>query len=292
MSALVFKVQYSSVIASHLYFVRVYSGEINPNKKIINASNGKREKFTKIFRVFSNKNEQIDFVKTGDIGAVLGLKFSVTGDTLVEENNNVLLESVMFPEPVVLMSVEPERSSDEVRLKEIFEIISKEDPTFSYSESKETGQLIISGMGELHLEIILTRIKDEFNLNVYTGKPQVSYRESAGKIVKEVFEFNNIFAGKNIDFKIGMIIKPLSRGAGNKIDFECGIEPVIKSAILRGITSAFVSGIFGYPIIDINVSIFLLFVGPIRLARVLLSQFQDLLFIVFFKNQILLDLSQ
>ncbi|WKC76384.1 elongation factor G [Borreliella valaisiana] len=256
LSALVFKVQYSSVIASHIYFVRVYSGEINSNKRIINASNGKREKFTKIFRVFSNKNEQIDFVKTGDIGAVLGLKFSVTGDTLVEENNNVLLESVMFPEPVVLMSVEPERSSDEARLKEIFEIISKEDPTFSYSESRETGQLIISGMGELHLEIILTRIKDEFNLNVYTGKPQVSYRESAGKVVKEVFEFNNIFASKNIVFKIGIIIKPLSRGEGNKIDFECSIDSAIKSAILRGITTAFVSGVFGYPIIDINVSIF------------------------------------
>ncbi|WNY66114.1 elongation factor G [Borreliella andersonii] len=267
LSALVFKVQYSSVIASHLYFVRVYSGEISSNKKIINASNGKREKFTKIFRVFSNKNEQIDFVKTGDIGAVLGLKFSVTGDTLVEENNNVLLESVVFPEPVVLMSVEPERSSDESRLKEIFEIISKEDPTFSYFESKETGQLIISGMGELHLEIVLTRIKDEFNLNIYTGKPQVSYRESAGKIVKEVFEFNNIFAGKNIDLKIGIIIKPLSRGSGNKIDFECGAEPVIKSAILRGITAAFVSGIFGYPIIDINVSIFSIVCGANKVSE-------------------------
>lgn len=147
-------------------------------------------------------------------------------------------------------------------------------------------------MGELHLEIILTRIKDEFNLNVYTGKPQVSYRESAGKIVKEVFEFNNIFAGKNIDFKIGMSIKPLPRGEGNKIDFECVINPTIKSAILRGITTAFVSGVFGHPIIDINVGIFLLFLRLVRLARALLNQFQDLPFIVFFKNRTLLNLNQ
>ncbi|WKC58229.1 elongation factor G [Borrelia sp. P9F1] len=255
LSALVFKVQYFSAIAAHLYFIRVYSGEINSSKKIINVAKNKVEKFTRIFRVFSNKNEQIDEVVAGDIGAVIGLKHSVTGDTLVEEGNEILLEPPIFPEPVVLISIEPERTSDDSRLKEVLEIIAKEDPTFSYSESKETGQLLITGMGELHLDIIITRIRDEFKLNVYVGKPQVSYRESLSLKVDDVFEFSNIFAGKELNLKIGMVITPLDRGVGNKIDFECDVEPLFRTAITKGIFSSFSSGVIGYPIIDTGVKI-------------------------------------
>ncbi|AWG43043.1 elongation factor G [Candidatus Borreliella tachyglossi] len=255
LSALVFKVQYFSAIAAHLYFIRVYSGKLNSSKKVINIGNNKREKLTRIFRVFSNKNEQIDEVQAGDIGAVIGLKYSITGDTLVEEGNEILLESLVFPEPVVLISVEAERASDDARLREVFEIIAKEDPTFSYKESKETGQLLVSGMGELHLDIIITRIRDEFKLNVYTGKPQVSYRESLSSTVNDIFEFINVFAGKELNLKIGMIVTPLARGEGNKVEFECDVEPLFRAAILRGVTSAFSSGIIGYPIIDVGVKI-------------------------------------
>ena len=154
---------------------------------------------------------QIDEVKAGDIGAVIGLKHSVTGDTLVEEGNEILLEPLIFPEPVVLISIEPERTSDDSRLKEVLEIIAREDPTFSYKESKETGQLLVSGMGELHLDIIITRIRDEFKLNVYTGRPQVSYRESLSLEIDDVFEFSNIFAGKELNLKMGIVISPLNR---------------------------------------------------------------------------------
>ncbi|WP_025400903.1 elongation factor G [Borrelia crocidurae] len=284
LSALVFKVQYFSAIAAHLYFIRVYSGELNSSKKVFNVAKNKREKFTKIFRVFSNKNEQIDKVKAGDIGAVIGLKYSITGDTLVEEGNDIILESLVFPEPVVLISIEPERASDDTRLKEVLEIIAKEDPTFSYREDKETGQLLISGMGELHLEIIIMRIRDDFKLNVYTGKPQVSYRESLSVTVDDVFEFVNMFSGKEINLKIGMILSPLSRGEGNKIEFECDIEPLFKAAISRGITSSFSSGIIGYPVIDTSVKIVSLNYDKVKVSESAIESISGFAFNEFFRR--------
>ncbi|WP_040236669.1 elongation factor G [Borrelia crocidurae] len=284
LSALVFKVQYFSAIAAHLYFIRVYSGELNSSKKVFNVAKNKREKFTRIFRVFSNKNEQIDKVKAGDIGAVIGLKYSITGDTLVEEGNDIILESLVFPEPVVLISIEPERASDDTRLKEVLEIIAKEDPTFSYREDKETGQLLISGMGELHLEIIIMRIRDDFKLNVYTGKPQVSYRESLSVTVDDVFEFVNMFSGKEINLKIGMILSPLSRGEGNKIEFECDIEPLFKAAISRGITSSFSSGIIGYPVIDTSVKIVSLNYDKVKISESAIESISGFAFNEFFRR--------
>ncbi|AFI31479.1 elongation factor G [Borrelia crocidurae] len=284
LSALVFKVQYFSAIAAHLYFIRVYSGELNSSKKVFNVAKNKREKFTRIFRVFSNKNEQIDKVKAGDIGAVIGLKYSITGDTLVEEGNDIILESLVFPEPVVLISIEPERASDDTRLKEVLEIIAKEDPTFSYREDKETGQLLISGMGELHLEIIIMRIRDDFKLNVYTGKPQVSYRESLSVTVDDVFEFVNVFSGKEINLKIGMILSPLSRGEGNKIEFECDIEPLFKAAISRGITSSFSSGIIGYPVIDTSVKIVSLNYDKVKVSESAIESISGFAFNEFFRR--------
>ncbi|UER67839.1 elongation factor G [Borrelia sp. BU AG58] len=284
LSALVFKVQYFSAIAAHLYFIRVYAGEINSSKKVINAVRNKIEKFTRIFRVFSNKNEQIDGVRAGDIGAVIGLKHSVTGDTLVEEGNEILLEPLVFPEPVVLISIEPERTSDDCRLKEVLEIIAREDPTFSYRESKETGQLLISGMGELHLDIIITRIRDEFKLNVYMGKPQVSYRESLSLKIDDVFEFSNIFAGKELDLKIGIAVAPLDRGSGNRIDFECDIEPLFRAAILKGITSSLSSGVIGYPIIDTEVKITSLNCDKGKISEFAIESIAGLAFHEFFKK--------
>ena len=284
LSALVFKVQYFSAIAAHLYFVRVYSGVLNSSKKILNVVKKKREKFTRIFRVFSNKSDQIDEIKAGDIGAVIGLKYSITGDTLVEEGNDIILEPLVFPEPVVLISIEPEKESDDTRLKEVLEIIVKEDPTFSYKESKETGQLLVSGMGELHLEIIITRIKDEFKLNVYTGKPQVSYRESVSLKINDVFEFVNIFEGKEINLKIGMIISPLLRGEGNKIEFECGIDSLFKAAILRGISSALSTGIIGYPIIDVGIKIISLDFDKGKINKFAIESVSGLAFNEFFKR--------
>ncbi|WP_182117538.1 elongation factor G [Borrelia sp. A-FGy1] len=284
LSALVFKVQYFSSIAAHLYFIRVYSGEINSSKKVINIAKNKTERLTRIFRVFSNKSEQIDEVKAGDIGAVIGLKHSVTGDTLVEEGNEILLEPLIFPEPVVLISIEPERTSDNSRLKEVLEIIVKEDPTFSYKESKETGQLLISGMGELHLDIIITRIRDEFKLNVYTGRPQVSYRESLSLEIDDVFEFSNIFAGKELNLKIGMVISPLNRGEGNKIDFKCNIDPLFRDAILKGITSAFSSGVIGYPIVDTGVKIISLNYDKGKVSEFAVESIAGLIFHELFKR--------
>ncbi|BCR21286.1 elongation factor G [Borrelia miyamotoi] len=284
LSALVFKVQYFSALAAHLYFIRVYSGELNSSKRVVNVAKNKREKFTRIFRVFSNKNEPINAIKAGDIGAVIGLKYSVTGDTLVEEGNEIILEPLVFPEPVVLISLEPERSSDDARLKEVLEIIAKEDPTFNYKENKETGQLLVSGMGELHLEIIIIRIRDEFKLNVYTGKPQVSYRESLSLEVNDVFKFVNIFAGKEVNLKIGMILSPLVRGEGNKIEFECSVDSLFKAAILRGITSVFSTGIIGYPIIDTGVKITSLDFDKGKINESVIESVSGLAFNEFFKR--------
>ncbi|ASQ29608.1 elongation factor G [Borrelia miyamotoi] len=284
LSALVFKVQYFSAIAAHLYFIRVYSGELNSSKRVVNVTKNKREKFTRIFRVFSNKNKQINAIKAGDIGAVIGLKYSVTGDTLVEEGNEIILEPLVFPEPVVLISVEAERSSDDARLKEVLEIIAKEDPTFNYKENKETGQLLVSGMGELHLEIIIIRIRDEFKLNIYTGKPQVSYRESLSLEVNDVFKFVNIFSGKEVNLKIGMIVSPLVRGEGNKIEFECSVDSLFKAAILRGVTSVFSTGIIGYPIIDTGVKITSLDFDKGKINESVIESVSGLAFNEFFKR--------
>jgi elongation factor G len=210
----------------------------------------------------SNKSEPLDELSAGDIGVIIGMKLAQTGDTIGSEGWPVLLEKMQFPEPVISVAIEPKTISEQDKLKDILAILSKEDPTFAIKENNETGQLIISGMGELHLDVLVTRILKEFNLSAKVGKPQVTYRESIAKTFVHTEHFSRVIAGKENEASLTLCVEPAKRGSGNKYVLDCEgkskneIPASIFDAIERGITGAFASGIsMGYPCIDIVATI-------------------------------------
>jgi elongation factor G len=257
---LVFKIQ-NEREAGSLCYVRMYSGSLKPGATVFNIGKKKRERANRILRMHSNKSEPMDELSAGDIGVIIGMKMAQTGDTVGSEGWPVLLEKMQFPEPVISVSLEPKTLSDQDKLKDILAILSKEDPTFTTKENEETGQLIISGMGELHLDVLVTRILKEFNLGAKVGKPQVTYRESISKTTEHSEDFSGIIAGKENAAGLTLRVEPAERGKGNK--YACtvtggakaakgDIPEEIFSAVERGINGAFASGIvMGYPCIDI-----------------------------------------
>jgi elongation factor G len=174
---LIFKLQADPYIGN-LAFIRVYAGVINVGDKLFNPLKRKKEKISKLIKLHANKREEVDHIGPGDIGAVVGLKFTTTGDTLCDAGDFIVLETMEFPEPVIGVAIEPKTKADEGKLTESLEKIAKEDPSFKIAIDGDTGQTIISGMGELHLEIIVDRLFREFKVNANVGKPQVSYRET------------------------------------------------------------------------------------------------------------------
>jgi elongation factor G len=255
---LVFKIQ-NDREAGSLCYVRMYSGSFKPGAVVFNVGKRKRERANRILRMHSNKSEAIDELSAGDIGVILGMKLAQTGDTVGSEGWPVLLEKMQFPEPVISVSIEPRTTSEQEKLREILALLSKEDPTFTTKENPETGQLIISGMGELHLDVLMTRILKEYNLSAKAGNPQVTYRESISKTVERAEEFSRVIAGKENAAGLTIKAEPLSRGAGNK--FTCAVKKssipeAIYDAIERGVMGAFSSGIvLGYPSIDVGVTV-------------------------------------
>jgi elongation factor G len=183
------------------------------------------------------------------------MKLAQTGDTIGSEGWPALLEKMQFPEPVISVSMEPKNLSEQDKLKDILAILSKEDPTFIARENEETGQLIISGMGELHLEVLVTRVIKEFNVGARVGQPQVTYRESVSSTIERTEHFSRLIGGKENAAALDLKVEPVERGAGNKYIWavkKSGIPEDIKDAVERGITAAFQSGIvLGYPCIDI-----------------------------------------
>ena len=255
---LVFKIQ-NDREAGSLCYVRMYSGSIKPGATIFNIGKKKRERANRILRVHSNKFEPLDTLSAGDIGVIIGMKFAQTGDSIGSEGFPIALEKMQFPEPVISISIEPKTFSDQDRLKEILEILSREDPTFTTKENEETGQLIISGMGELHLDVLVTRILKEYNLGANIGNPQVTYRESISSEIEHTETFSKVIAGKENSAGLTLRVSPLERGSGNK--YFCSVKnkdipDLILDAIERGITGAFSSGIvLGYPCIDVGVTL-------------------------------------
>jgi elongation factor G len=237
----------------------MYSGSIKPGAAIFNIVKKKRERANRILRVHSNKFEPLDTLSAGDIGVIIGMKLAQTGDTIGNEAYPLVLEKMQFPEPVISVSIEPKTLSDQDKLKEILEILSKEDPTFTTKENLETGQLLISGMGELHLDVLVTRILKDYNLSAKVGNPQVTYRESISFEAEHTEHFYKVIAGKECSAKLTLKASPLVRGSGNK--YAClvknqEIPQNIFDAIERGISSAFSSGlVLGYPCVDIGLSI-------------------------------------
>jgi len=254
---LVFKIQ-NDREAGSLCYVRMYSGSLKPGSAVFNIGKKKRERVNRILRMHSNKSEPMDELNAGDIGVFIGMKLAQTGDTIGSEGWPVLLEKMQFPEPVISVSIEPKTTSEQDKLKDILAVLSKEDPTFTTRENEETGQLIISGMGELHLDVLVTRILKEFNLSAKVGNPQVTYRESISKVAEHSENFSRVVAGKENAAGLTLRVEPAERGKGNK--YVCAVTGSAKNeipeeifaAVERGITGTFGSGIvMGYPCIDI-----------------------------------------
>ena len=255
---LVFKIQ-NDREAGSLCYVRMYSGTIKNGMAVFNIGKKKRERANRILRMHSNKSDPLDSLSAGDIGVVIGMKEAQTGDTIGSEGWPVTLEKMQFPEPVISVSMEPLNLSEQERLKDILAILSKEDPTFIARENDETGQLIISGMGELHLEVLVTRILKEHRISAKVGNPQVTYRESISSTVEKTESFSRVIAGKENTASLTFRLEPLERGSGNRYTWAVNDKNIpggIKEAVERGVNSAFQSGIaLGYPCIDIGVSI-------------------------------------
>jgi elongation factor G len=255
---LVFKIQ-NDREAGSLCYVRMYSGILKPGAAVFNVGKKKRERINRILRMHSNKSEPMDELAAGDIGVIIGMKLAQTGDTIGSEGWPVVLEKMDFPEPVISVSIEPRTMSEMDKLRDILALLSKEDPTFTTKDNPETGQLIISGMGELHLDVLVTRITREYNLNAKVGNPQVTYRESITRTVEHEEHFSKIMAGKENAAILRFKVEPLPSGSGNRYSNAVKLRDVPKpifEAIERGVTGAFSSGIvLGYPCIDVGVTL-------------------------------------
>lgn len=214
LAALAFKIM-SDPHLGKLTFVRIYSGRLEAGTAVLNAVKGRKERIGKIYRMHANKREEIDSVGAGDIVAVMGLKQTTTGETLSDEKNPVILESMDFPAPVIRVAIEPKSKGDQERLGTAIQRLAEEDPSFQVNTDEETGQTIIAGMGELHLEVLVDRMKREFKVEANVGKPQVAYRETIRKAVERIDYTHKKQTGGSGQFaKIQIAIEPLESGEG------------------------------------------------------------------------------
>ena len=258
LSALVFKLMSDSFV-ENLAFVRVYSGTLNVGDKVYNPVKQKQEKISKLMKLHANKREEVPQISAGDIGAIVGLKFTTTGDTLCEKGDHIILESMDFPEPVIGIAIEPQSKAEEKKLHESLAKIALEDPSFTVSSDNDTGQMIISGMGELHLEIIVDRLLNDFKVGANVGKPQVAYKETIQVPAKSEGKFDQMTGAKGQYGHVVIEIEPLERGSG--IIFESLVDKEIipeqfLTSIRRGIVDSLDSGpLIGYPLTDIKVKL-------------------------------------
>jgi len=257
LSALIFKV--SMMEGRKLSYVRVYSGMIKTAQDVYNGVQNKKEKLSRILEMHANKRKRIQEAGPGKIVGVVGLKFSGTGETLCDPAHPVLLENIDSYEPVISSAIEPKSHADEERLKDVLEKLSMEDPTFKTFEDEETGQTIISGMGELHLEVIVSRMEREFNTMVRVGKPQVMFRESIKNETEATTEFEKELAGQLHYAKTQLKLTPLKRGTGNRFVSKVSTDDVPEAfiaAVEQGVSESLESGVvMGYPVLDVEVAL-------------------------------------
>ena len=255
---LVFKIQYDREMGP-LCYVRMYSGKIQAGTQIFNINKKKRERVNRILRMHANKSEPCDSVSAGDIAVFIGLKLAQTGDSIGTEAFPILLEQPKFPQPVISVALEPESMSEKDKMNETLEILSREDPTFTSHEDAETGQLIISGMGELHLDVLVTRMRDDFGVKCNVGAPQVTYRESVSGTAEATEEFSRVLAGKENTAGLTIQVSQREQGSGNSFEITCRHTEVpdeIIESIKSGFMSSLNSGIkYGYPCTDVSVKV-------------------------------------
>jgi len=259
LAILAFKVQTDPYVGRLTYF-RVYSGTLKAGSYIYNSTKGEKERISRILLMHSNTKEEIDEIRAGEIGAAVGLKSTTTGDTLTTENKQIMLETITFSEPVISMSVEPKTKSDQEKLGMSLQKLAEEDPTFKIFSDPETGQTLISGMGELHLDILVDRLKREFHVEVNTGKPQVAYRETIKKEVTQEGKYIKQSGGRGQYGHVFLRISPLEMGKGyefvNKI-VGGSIPREYIGPVDKGAKEALLHGVFaGYPMTDIKVELY------------------------------------
>jgi elongation factor G len=257
-SALGFKIM-TDPFVGQLTFFRVYSGVANAGSYIYNSTKGKRERLGRILKMHANKREEIKEVFTGDIAAAVGLKYTTTGDTLCDEDKQVILESIEFPEPVISIAIEPKTKAEQEKLGFGLQKLASEDPSFRVKTDEETGQTIISGMGELHLEIIVDRLMREFKVEANVGKPQVAYRETITKKVKVEGKFVRQSGGRGQYGHVWLEIEPQEAGKGFEfVDaIKGGVVPrEYIPAVGKGALEATDNGVLaGFPVVDIKVTL-------------------------------------
>lgn len=258
-AALVFKIANDSFVGS-LAFLRVYSGIVKTGDMVYNPLRGKKERIGRLLQMHANNREEIKEVRAGDIAAAVGLKEVGTGDTLCEQRSAIALERMEFPEPVISVAVEPKTLADQEKMATALERLAKEDPSFRVRTDADSGQIIISGMGELHLDIIVDRMKREFNVIANVGKPQVSYRETIRKSVKAEGKFVRQTGGTGQYGHVLLRIEPLDRGAGYEFISEIvggSIPGEFIPAVQKGVEDALANGVLGgYPMVDLRVTLY------------------------------------
>jgi elongation factor G len=257
-TALVFKIAYDPFVG-HISYLRVYSGEITIGERAYNATRDKIEKIGKILQVHANKKQEINTAKAGDIVAIVGLKFTSTGDTLCEKERPILLEKIEFPNPVIMIAIEPKTKADDEKLLESLKRLSLEDPSFHFKFDEESGQTLISGMGELHLDIVVDRLLRDFKVEANIGKPQVAYRETITVAATHESVFQKEIAGKTHFARVTLKISPLEHG--KNFEFHNAVLPETLStafvkACEQGVVEALDNGVLaGYPVIDVRVDL-------------------------------------
>ena len=260
LSALVFKIVTDPYVG-RLAYIRVYSGKITQGSMVYNSTKGKRERIGRLLRMYADRREDVSEVLAGDIGATLGLKDSFTGDTLCDSNNQILLEDITFPEPVISVAIEPKTTADQDKMGEALRKLAEEDPTFHVRTDEDTGQTIISGMGELHLEVLVDRMLREFKVQARVGRPQVAYRESITRPVEKAeHRYVRQTGGRGQYGHVVLELEPGEMGSG--IEFEDdivgGVIPrEFIGAVEKGVREAAEGGVLaGYPVTDVKVRLY------------------------------------
>ncbi len=258
-AALVFKIM-TDPFVGQLAFIRVYSGRLGAGDSIYNVAKGRKERIGRLVKMHANKREEITEILAGDICAAVGLKNVVTGDTICDEKHPVLLESIDFPAPVIQLAIEPKTKADQEKLGMAIAKLVQEDPTLKVSTDPDTGQTILAGMGELHLEIIVDRMQREFNVGANVGKPQVAYRETIRQTAEYDYTHKKQTGGSGQYARVKLRVEPLPAGSEFEFANEVlggNIPKEFIPAIEKGVAEALEHGILaGYPMSDVKVTVF------------------------------------
>ena len=258
-AGLAFKIMTDSFVGQ-LTFVRVYRGSLESGSYAYNSVKGKKERIGRLLKMHSNKREEISVLHAGEIGAVVGLKETLTGDTLASEKDPVILEKMDFPDPVISVAVEPKTKADQEKMAIALQKLAQEDPSFRVGTDEESGQTIISGMGELHLEIIVDRMLREFKVDAEVGQPQVAYRETIRKTVEQEYKYAKQSGGRGQYGHVFLRIEPMEPGSGFEFvnDIKGGVVPKeYIPAVEKGCKEALQNGVLaGYPVEDVKVTLY------------------------------------